>query len=170
MLLTGLAACGGDDSPPKAEPTRTASTPTTPSPTPPTLPAAAKANTKAGAKAFVRHYIETFNYAERTGDTAALRKLEAKGCESCKKVRKSIDQIYSSGGHVAGGRWIIQSLHPLRRPDQGWVVDALGRFAPSTVYPGTSAKPRHASGGKAPSSFFVSFDGGWHVTDWSRAV
>lgn len=172
LLLLTVGGCGGDDAPaPKSEPSRTATTPAaTHSPTPPTLPAAAKKNTKAGAKAFVRHYIGIFNYAERTGDTAALHKLEARGCKSCKRVRQSINEIYASGGYVKGGRWIVSSLHSLRQPGRGWVIDVLGRFEPSTVFPGGSAKPRHSRGGKAPSSFFVSYDGAWRVTEWSRAL
>ena len=83
-LTTGLAAglvaaglllsgCGGDSPEPKPLPKDSKSSPSaSPSATPPEMPAAAKKKTKAGAIAFVRHYVELINYAGRSGEPRPL--------------------------------------------------------------------------------------------------
>jgi hypothetical protein len=171
MLLTGLAACGGDDSPPpKAGPSRTATTPSaTPSPTPPTLPAAAKANTKAGAKAFVRHYVDLINYAQSTGDLRPLESVEMPTCKSCQSVARYSNSIYVGGGKIVGGDWreSIFAVNP-DRVHHRWVIDAVVKFGPQTVtHP--SGKKQHLKGGSVPMTFFVQKTGrGWQLAEWTR--
>ena len=63
LTLAGCGGSSGDD----PSPSPTVSTTTSASPTAPALPEAAMANTKAGAVAFARHYIELINYAQATG-------------------------------------------------------------------------------------------------------
>src|SRR5689334_8294933 len=93
-LLT-LTACSGsaDPSPPpttRSTPTSAAPSPT-PSPTVPVMPEAAKAHTTAGAKAFVRYFWQVVNYAQATGDTAAIAAMtDSKSCSQCNAGIKSI--------------------------------------------------------------------------------
>ncbi|WP_332662819.1 DUF6318 family protein, partial [Aeromicrobium sp.] len=77
-LLT-LGACSSDPEP--KEPKRTASA--TPTATPPTMPAQAKEDTPEGAAAFVKHYIDVFNYASNTGDVEELSRLSSPDCKGC---------------------------------------------------------------------------------------
>jgi len=76
-LVLLVAGCGGD---PKADPSPSTSPApsisSTPTPSPPTLPDAAKANTKAGAIAFVKYYVELVNHAQATGDVGKLQSVE----------------------------------------------------------------------------------------------
>src|SRR4051794_697515 len=101
VLLLALAGCGGD---PKADPSPSPSVPSaspvSTTPAPPALPEAAKANTKAGAIAFVKYYVQLINHAQATGDVAALAAVEDPGCSSCASGRRLLKKIYESGGHI----------------------------------------------------------------------
>ena len=167
-LLVVLAGCGGD---PKADPSPTPSeTPvsTTPSPPAPTMPAAAAENSKAGAIAFVRYYIELINHAQATGDVEPLAAAESPECRSCASARDVVTRIYTSNGHLEGGDWAarIQSAAP--RPDlDAWTVFAVVRFAPQVVV--DKGETTHLKGGRSLITFVVGHTDRWKVIRWSRA-
>jgi hypothetical protein len=170
-LVVLVAGCGGD---PKADPSpSTSSAPTvsptpTPTPTPPVLPDAAKADTKAGAIAFVKYYVELVNSAQASGQTTALELVESSGCASCSNVRRGLDEIYSNGGHIEGGDWHAEARSAARRPDlQAWSVFADVTFGPQKVVrpSGTTS----LDGGQSPMTFVVrNNQGAWSVLNWSR--
>jgi hypothetical protein len=158
--LVVLAGCGGD---PKAEPSPSPSTApvsTTPSPTAPVMPAAASENTKAGAIAFVRYYIELINHAQATGDVGRLQAVEDASCKSCTNGRKYLATIYGAGGHISGGAWTVQSATAQRSGDN-WAVTVKGSFAPSDVFATPGAQAKHARGGPTLTNFVV-----WRASDW----
>lgn len=101
VLLT-LGACSSDPEP--KEPKRTA-TSATPTATPPTMPAQAKQDTPEGAAAFVKHYIDVFNYAASTGDVEELSRLSSPDCEPCTKYAKRFKAIYDRGDRVSEQLW-----------------------------------------------------------------
>ncbi|HEX2893408.1 MAG TPA: DUF6318 family protein [Marmoricola sp.] len=165
VLLVALAGCGGD---PKSEPPPSPSPSTTPvstTPSAPAMPDAAKENTKAGAIAFVRHYVELINYAQATGDTSALAAVEDTGCASCARGRKYLDRVYRGGGHVAGGTWTIRTAQA-KSSGENWAVTVVGDFAPSDVFLAANATPKHADGGPTLTNFVVWNDGNWKVRKW----
>jgi hypothetical protein len=169
-LVLVLAGCGGD---PTADPSPTPSTPVTSpvstTPTPPAMPDAAKANTKAGAIAFVRHYIELINYAQATGDVDSFTEVDSPECRSCATARRALTDIYGAGGHIEGGelRATIQSVAP--RPDlRARTVFASVTYGPQQVVSAT--KTRSLKGGKTVMTLVVRHDaGGWVMLQWSRA-
>lgn len=114
-LALPLAACGDDPAP---APTPSASTtPATASPSPtgpvaPEIPAAAKANSAAGAKAFVPYVFEVITYATTSGDTAPLKSISAEECAACKGLHEQIDRVYGSGAHFEGGGWHLEEQGP----------------------------------------------------------
>ena len=171
VLLLALAGCGRD---PKADPPPTPSPSTTPvstTPSAPAMPDAAKENTKAGAIAFVRHYVEVLNYAQATGDVSALDSLEDPRCSSCDRVRSYLAGIYKAHGHVNGGAWTIKRIGASAGHDpDSWVVDVAGEFAPSSVSPSPGASPSSAAGGSAPTKFYVDHTDGWKVSQWTRGI
>ena len=165
-LLVLLAGCGGD---PKADPSPTPSeTPVspTPSPTAPTMPAAAAENSKAGAIAFVRYYIELINHLQRTGDSAPLRQAALPTCKSCKSVIRAAEGIYATGGHVEGGAWSITDITATQPTSTLWQVDIKGRLAPSKVLNGPASVPTAGKGGQANAEFFLTFSSTWKVAQW----
>jgi hypothetical protein len=170
--LVVLAGCGGD---PKAQPSPSPSTPTastSPSPTAPVMPAAAAENTRAGAIAFVRYYIELINHAQATGDVGPLEAVEASECKSCAQGRKYIRTIYSSGGHVEGGQLHLKVLDALANDSiEGWTVDAKLSFGPQTIVnPSATPATQKLKGGRVPITVQASHRSGqWSIAEWTRA-
>ena len=101
VLLT-LGACSSDPEP--KEPKRTA-TSATPTATPPTMPAQAKEDTPEGAAAFVKHYIDVFNYAASTGDVEELSRLSSPDCGPCTKYAERFKAIYDRGDRISERLW-----------------------------------------------------------------
>lgn len=170
-----LAGCGGDPEAPP-DPTATTSgvstTPSTPpTPSAPALPEAAMANTKAGAIAFVRHYVELINHAQRTGDVEVLAAVESPKCKSCTSVRDYLSGIYAKGGSITGGRWLVRHVSAARGLGEGnWVAEVQGMFEESAVLASPGATPEQAKGGSAPTTFYLKHDGEWKVTRWTRGI
>jgi hypothetical protein len=170
-LLLALAGCGGD---PKADPSpsQSVTTPASTTPSPPVMPEAAKANTKAGAVAFVKYYIELINHAQATGDTQPLKDVEDPGCTSCTRARGALDKIYEAGGSISGGALSFRygSIAPSPR-FKGWLVSGTLRFAPQSVIAKAGNAAKDFSGGSAPVNAFVSRHNEshqWRVMDWTR--
>lgn len=171
-----LAGCGGDPEAPP-DPTATTSgvstTPSTPpTPSAPALPEAAMANTKAGAIAFVRHYVDLINHAQRTGDVEVLAAVEAAGCESCASGRKYLRDVYGAGGHINGGELRVEIAGALRnRSIDGWTIDGRLEYGPQTVIRPTAPTPtEHLTGGGVPITVLLSLNAGtWTVAEWTRA-
>lgn len=92
-----LSACTDDE---PIEPKHSDSS--KPSASPPTLPASARYEDPAGAANFVRHWIETSNYAALTGDTSELTELSDTNCTGCDKYIELYESIYASGGYIEG--------------------------------------------------------------------
>jgi hypothetical protein len=112
-LLT-LGACSSDPQP--KEPKRTA-TSATPTATPPTMPAQAKEDTPEGAAAFVKHYIATFNFAARTGDTQ-LMIAAAPRCKPCNQYANDFRKLKNNATLADDDVWTIKDLAvgPTRDP------------------------------------------------------
>jgi hypothetical protein len=135
IVVAVLTGCSDDEKEPPdsglpsktetTDPTTPASsttpTPTEPSatgPQPPALPAAAKADTKQGAQAFVAYYIKLLNYASLTGDGSSLLKYGPQ-CRVCKSEARFYDKTYRNGGWFKGGIWT---------PDpRTWFITPSGR-------------------------------------------
>jgi hypothetical protein len=127
-LVFGLAlgGCGGDDSddPPdsglpskdevtSASPSADATTPTGSAPTkssPTSLPAAATKPGRAGARAFVRSYVNLENYAKDTGDIEPLRRYSHPQCGGCNDYIRFYQDWYKRGGWFKNGDRTISSF------------------------------------------------------------
>ena len=109
-----LGACSSDPAPKEPDPSK----PTTPSATPaaalPTMPPQASEDSPEGAAAFVKHYVDVFNYAAATGDVKELSRLSAPDCEGCQKYIDLYQKTYKAGGYYRGGGWKIGDID-LRR-------------------------------------------------------
>jgi hypothetical protein len=105
-LLT-LGACSSDPQP--REPRRTA-TSATPTATLPTMPPQAEKDTPEGAAAFVRHYIDVFNYAAKTGNTRQLRSL-SDSCGPCESYARQFEDTYKRGDYFSRDLWATKKLH-----------------------------------------------------------
>ena len=87
------------------------------------MPAQAKADTEAGAIAFVKHYIDVFNYASNTGDVAELQRLSDPKCEGCNNYIELYKNTYAAGGYFKDSDWVLSSPE-LEQQDKDLVVFA----------------------------------------------
>ena len=79
----------------------------------PRLPHAARGTGESAARAFVRFWLDTLNYAIESGDSSALQSISSQKCQECGRIAKTIDDIYDRGGQLSGGTWRMRSLRPL---------------------------------------------------------
>ena len=105
-ILLFLAACSG---PQPIEPSPTSAAPT-PTVAAPAMPDQAQENTPEGAAAFVKHYIDVFNYASNTGNTTELRKLTAPSCSGCHSYIDLYEKTYKAGGYFKDSDWKLGEL------------------------------------------------------------
>lgn len=133
MLLVGCSAgevaSGGSPSatsstsPPAATASQ-APTTTAPSAAAPTLPAYPQAATYAnsnGQVAFLRHWVDVYNYGLLTGDTAPLKAITdpAEGT-----LWGPIDEMYASGGHIVGHTYSFVYAEPAVEDEGVYIVVA----------------------------------------------
>ncbi|MEV7396646.1 DUF6318 family protein [Aeromicrobium sp. NPDC092404] len=133
-LLT-LGACSSDPEP--REPKRTA-TSAAPTSAPPTMPAQAEEDTPEGAAAFVKHYIDVFNYAASTGDVEELSSLSSPNCKGCQRYIKLYRDTYAAGGYFRDSDWRLSDLQLRRAGDSSTLFGTV--TSPPGTYRRTSAE------------------------------
>ena len=152
VLLSTLAACGGDPpTPPPLTPatSSTSSTPTSTGPVEPVLPEAATEPTEAGAKAFAEFYWEMGNYAQSSGDTRGLRHLGAATSEPCTAGVAAIDELEATDAVVRGGIYtpsVIEIRNTSTAVRAYTVTLRLAISAQVIDYPGSKKDARSGAG------------------------
>ena len=166
-----LAGCGGSAEP-QPLPRPTASLSPSPSATPPVMPASAKNQSKAGAIAFARHYVELINFAQATGHLDELRAVEDSACQSCEKAEAYVADLYQSGGSIRGGAFKIKGISTVKNPATGgWLVELGVEFGPQVVDHPTPQEDEHPKGGRLPLNVQVAWrQGEWRVLEWTRGA
>ena len=160
VFLGLLAGCNSNPEPealPSESPSATATSPSSsasPTPTLPAMPAAAKGTSEASAKAFVRYWVDTLNYAGATGDVSELDQISATQCDACTAVIAKIDSVYSAGGYFRGKGWSVsgmkyQPLQPRNRP----VLSVSIMIAPQRLLESPGGQPTNFEGGKRSMIF-----------------
>lgn len=151
-VLLILSACGRD-----AEPT----------PTPPQAPALVSENSAEGAEAFVRHYIDTLNFARDSGDIKGLQFLSNSECENCAQIISTISRVHDSGGRYVGGDWNVISTK-IKSSDWDMVVTVDGHFEEETVINKRGSEPTSVPAEDLIVDFQLQFDAdSWTVLAFS---
>ena len=167
LLLSGCGGSGEEDPPKTASPSPT---PTKSMPVAPELPEAAKANTKEGATAFVRHYVELINLAAQ-GHVEPILEVSESECDSCHRIVGRTREIYDSGGRIEGGIWEIKHFvvaGKLPETDR-WSVRVQIKYGPQKVIEGNPPKTTQFDGGEAAYNFVLhQVRGEWKIVKWSR--
>jgi hypothetical protein len=131
VLLLLLLGCEDEPTPNLPEPpsssapspTETGSGPTT-SPTPEVL-------TPEGT---VRAWVDAWNHALRSGETADLEGLGSPDCRNCSNYVATIEDVISAGGEFSGGEWSIVELSADQTAtDQARVIVGMSVAAGATV-------------------------------------
>jgi Family of unknown function (DUF6318) len=184
VLSLGLGGCDDDNGDPADsglpsgdEVTETASTspPTYPTPTPtepetpepPTIPDAATKAGRAGAKAFVRFYIDLENYAKDTGDVEPLQQYSHPQCGGCSDYVKFYREWYARGGWFKDGDRMIRSFErvvPAASPHDIY-VRMSGHTKASTYRERRGAKSHRTQGSEFTYLVWLLREsGGWQVS------
>ncbi len=167
-MLIAIAGCTGDGSnaappEPTATTTPTPSASQSPSPTvaPPEMPAKAKANTDAGAEAFVRYYVKLVNHAAATGDVTEMRRV-APHCDDCNRVADLIATAWQNGTIDPARIWRPVEIFAI--PGEKVVVASIKEPA-ITFNPSPGASPSTTEGAEALIEFHLKHaPTGWHIT------
>lgn len=160
LLLLG--ACSSEPTPLEPEPSRSVTS--TPTATPPPMPDQAEQDSPEGAAAFVKHYVDVFNYAAATGDVEELSRLSSPDCEGCQSYIDLYRKTYEDGGYFKGGEWKIGKLVVQMEAEAAYLTTTVdvnkGAFKEDSQ---SSEKPDVAE--KTKVSFAVtSKDGAWLLT------
>ncbi len=183
VLLTGCThaepvpkmpeAAGSTPTPsaPSAPSASETSEPTGPiAPIAPTLPPEAQGKGVKAAEAFVRHYYETVNYAQATGDTHYLRSLGSPGCSACTGGVDTIDRVVNQGGTIEGGAYTVTDATVSSRrdfPGAALYYVTVQVVSADQRVTGTKGLDGHYGGGRTKLRFGVlASDGGLQVASW----
>jgi len=103
-----LGACSSDPAPkePDAPAPTTSSTPTI---AVPTMPPQASEDSPEGAAAFVKHYVDVFNYAAATGDVEELTKIATK-CASCNAYAEDFKHMDAEQRPTSRDAWTLSNI------------------------------------------------------------
>jgi hypothetical protein len=74
------------------------------------MPALAHQKSTAGAKAFVRYYIDVLNFAHIIASGELLAHISSSDCEVCRYLGENIDEMERQGGGQKGGAWTARSI------------------------------------------------------------
>lgn len=118
-----LAGCGGDAKPDPSSSSTSGSSPTTTTPAPtnsvttdPNIPAAARANTPAGAEAFVRYFIERWNVAWTDPRAGILTPLCQASSKACAAYERTAARLTREGHRYNGNPVTIKFIGALEAP------------------------------------------------------
>jgi hypothetical protein len=164
VVVPLLVAGCSDDPEPKFEPS--------PSPSPsestsePAEPKAWEVKSEAGAVAFAKHWIEVFNEAKSTGDTAELEEMSAETCTSCTNFVNFLNQLYGHGGRFESTGWHVKEVSDpvsLRGSKAG--VSMRIRQSPERVHRANPPEVEHFPGGLVTYSAGLEWrNGNWVMT------
>jgi hypothetical protein len=76
----------------------------------PTLPAAAQQPTRAGAEAFLRHFLAVYSYSFRAVDSEALGRLSDPDCKFCRSAIESVMAGGRAGQRTLGGNLTVTTI------------------------------------------------------------
>ena len=146
MGLLGLAGCDSNQpaTAPPPVPTSTSTSTTAPPDDdngPPALPGPARDKTAAGAKAFVRYYVELLNHSVTHNSIIGMRAAQAPGCTVCERFVSSIRKNARNGGSQTGGEWTVKATSVIGDLDRPIVVTRV-IVSPGQVVARSGEAPR----------------------------
>ena len=174
LLLAGCSqrdvAGSIESSPSSSESNRTE--PPTAAPTPsetttveaPAMPVLAKQQSNAGAKAFIRYYIDVLNHSHRSQTSQLLRSLGTPTCPVCDILAAGIDGIRKAGGVQRGGGWTVTDIRLLPRSDDRHPNYLVDIDVASGSVKRSSEDSRHTI---PPSHLRYVFQLGWYQGNWA---
>lgn len=133
------------------------------------MPEAAKAHTRAGAKAFVVYYWRVVDYAQNTLDTSPVAAISDPTCAACKAGIKSLRDIAVLGGRFVGGGETVSHVNafPVRQGKPETVAFNLTNQRQQVVVPGKKTVV-HSGRISRMLMALIPRDGGWLAADFEK--
>lgn len=97
-------------------------------------PKAWEEKSEAGAVAFAKHWIDVFNEAKSTGETASLANVSGEACGSCSNFVDFLDELYGTGGRFESNGWRVTQVSPGTVRGMGAEVSMRIRQSPEQVH------------------------------------
>lgn len=167
-LLLVITACRSQEPiepTPTPKPTATTSSAADPDIKAPTLPAQARKNTAEGAASFVGYWVQTLNFASRTGDTRQLRRISDEDCGGCTSYAELFEKTYADGGFFRDSDWSIRKLKIKQGGSEHLILARV--TAPPGTYRKSAGQPvRNGTREDSRLAFTLKFDGGWSMTQF----
>jgi hypothetical protein len=113
------------------------------------MPPQASEDSPEGAAAFVKHYVDVFNYAAATGDVEELSRLSSPDCDGCQSYIDLYRDTYKAGGYFKGGDWHVDEMKLQRDPKETFATTTVAvaatrykkdRSTPEVSGPGDSSQ------------------------------
>lgn len=105
------------------------------------MPEEARADTQAGAVAFVRHFFAKVNASYATGQTGLLRPLTTTRCSACPSVEAGIAAALGPGRHTVSEPMLLREVTPSNEPRRvgETLVDVLFTLRPTKLVDASGA-------------------------------
>jgi hypothetical protein len=131
------------------------------------VPAAARAHTEEGAKAFAEFYYAVLSDSQFRADSGKLRALSTPECVSCQAFARKADAMRERGQHVnLRSLTVKQSQVTPARVSGGYVIDVLAEDQPSKVIEKDGTVISTSKGSKLAFRTSVVWQSdGWKVSD-----
>ena len=128
------------------------------------MPEAAKAHTKAGAKAFAVYYWQVIDYATQVFDASPVAALSADDCAGCNAGITFLRAGQRRGARNVGGANTLRSIEATWHPIAGIrfceVEFQLSNSAQTVTYP--NGKVKHFPAGSVRERMLLDWaDGSW---------
>jgi hypothetical protein len=135
--------------------------------TPPVMPPLAKEKSTAGAKAFIRYFVEVLNYSHVAESTQRLRRLSASDCAVCKAIASAIEEMRRRGGRQEGAEWVILGLGSLPSSESNlFNLVADIRINRGSTRRSSGAQIQHIRAAQVHDDFFLVWQTGtWLLRD-----
>lgn len=182
--VIAVAGCSGEsdaDPEPTFTPSATSEPPTASQsaeePVEPVPPAEMERDDEVGAKAFAEFYWEVATYAQKTGETGLLKRLQLPMCEACTGAREWIEDVYEGGGQIIGSEMTgtVTDVTPLgvagRDERVGFSAEVMLKSKPGKVVNSAGVVTRRSKAAESKVALTVNFDlqSGWRVGYWERS-
>ena len=119
---SGTPTAPASSTPSGASPSPSPTATSEPSPSAPVMPALARKKTPAGAKAFVRYYVEVLNNAYSTHQLRPLKRASGRACSVCALFIRNIETLARRGGKQVGGELIPYDLQVIPSGDRARAI------------------------------------------------
>jgi len=127
------------------------------------LPDIAKQRSRAGAKAFIQHYVKVLNYSYATTRSAPLKFVTSTTCIVCRYVLDDLDEMNRRHGKQVGGEWTVTQIEPLAQQTTTSSSFIVGIDITRGYSTETAASPRRKI---EPQSVFDEIQAVWRRGRW----